>query len=127
MWQWECTKRKKDVILELHVDNKSKLHVVYILEKLIFKRLVFWDILLILIIMDKLSNIQMFSKIILSLIYTYYVILFGFPIFRFERTWWRLFQKRVMCTKFDIYVFITITESISLLVDSVPDLDKERP
>jgi hypothetical protein len=24
----------------------------------------------------------------------------------FERTWWRLFQKRVMRTKFDIYVFI---------------------
>jgi hypothetical protein len=22
-----------------------------------------------------------------------------------ERTWWRLFQKRVMPTKFDIYVF----------------------
>jgi hypothetical protein len=26
--------------------------------------------------------------------------------FDFERTWWRLFQKRVVCTKFDIYVFI---------------------
>jgi len=25
----------------------------------------------------------------------------------FERTWWRLLQKRVVCTKFDIYVFIT--------------------
>jgi hypothetical protein len=24
----------------------------------------------------------------------------------FERTWWRLFQKRIVCTKFDIYVFI---------------------
>jgi hypothetical protein len=23
-----------------------------------------------------------------------------------ERTWWRLFQKRVLCAKFDIYVFI---------------------
>jgi hypothetical protein len=55
MWQWECTKRKNDVILELHVDNKSKLHVVYILEKLIFKRLVIWDILLILIIIYKCS------------------------------------------------------------------------
>jgi hypothetical protein len=22
-----------------------------------------------------------------------------------ERTWWRLFQKRIMCTKFDIYIF----------------------
>jgi hypothetical protein len=26
-------------------------------------------------------------------------------IFGFERTWWRLFQKHVMRTKFDIYVF----------------------
>jgi len=24
----------------------------------------------------------------------------------FERTWWRLFQKSVMRTNFDIYVFI---------------------
>ena len=24
----------------------------------------------------------------------------------FERTWWRLFQKRVVCAKFDIYVLI---------------------
>jgi len=23
-----------------------------------------------------------------------------------ERTWWQLFQNRVVCTKFDIYVFI---------------------
>ena len=27
-------------------------------------------------------------------------------IFDFERTWWRLFQKRVVHTKFDIYVLI---------------------
>jgi hypothetical protein len=31
-------------------------------------------------------------------------------------TWWRSFQKCVMCTKFDIYDFITITGSL-LLVD----------
>jgi len=30
----------------------------------------------------------------------------AFQAFDFERTWWRLFQKRVVCTKFDIYVFI---------------------
>jgi hypothetical protein len=32
--------------------------------------------------------------------------------FGFERTWWMLFQKRGMRTKFDIYVFISydITE-----------------
>jgi len=29
----------------------------------------------------------------------------AFPSFDFERTWWRLFQKRVVRTKFDIYVF----------------------
>jgi hypothetical protein len=26
----------------------------------------------------------------------------------FERTWWRLFQKRLVRTKCDIYIFITI-------------------
>ena len=25
-----------------------------------------------------------------------------------ERTWWRLFQKHVVCTKLDIYVSITL-------------------
>ena len=29
-----------------------------------------------------------------------------FKSFDFERTWWRLFQKRVVRTKFDIYDFI---------------------
>jgi hypothetical protein len=34
-----------------------------------------------------------------------------FKLFSFdlERTWWQLFQKRVMCTQFDIYVLIIIT------------------
>jgi hypothetical protein len=30
----------------------------------------------------------------------------AFQSFDFERTWWRLFQKRVVHTKFDIFVFI---------------------
>jgi hypothetical protein len=30
-----------------------------------------------------------------------------FQPFDFERTWWRLFQKRVVHTKFDIYFFIS--------------------
>ena len=30
----------------------------------------------------------------------------AFQYFNFERTWWRLFHKRVVCIKFDIYVFI---------------------
>jgi hypothetical protein len=33
----------------------------------------------------------------------------AFQSFDFVRTWWRLFQKRVVCTKFDIYVFIIQT------------------
>ena len=31
-----------------------------------------------------------------------------FKYFGFERTWWRLSQKSVVCTKFDIYVFIDL-------------------
>jgi transposase len=30
----------------------------------------------------------------------------SFQSFDFERSWWWLFQKHVVCTKFDIYVFI---------------------
>jgi len=41
----------------------------------------------------------------------------AFQPFDFERTWWRLFQKRVVSITFYIYVFITITGSIHLLVD----------
>jgi len=32
----------------------------------------------------------------------------AFQSFDFERTWWRLFQKRVVRTKFDIFVFTNI-------------------
>jgi hypothetical protein len=31
---------------------------------------------------------------------------FVFQHFDFERTWWRLYQKLVLCSKFDIYAFI---------------------
>ena len=31
----------------------------------------------------------------------------AFPSFDFERTCWRVFQKRLVCTKLDIYVFIS--------------------
>ena len=37
-----------------------------------------------------------------------------FKYFVFECTWWRLFQKRVMHTKFDIYVFNSEIEIISM-------------
>ena len=33
----------------------------------------------------------------------------AFQSFNFERTWWRLFQKCVVRTKLDIYVFMTNT------------------
>ena len=49
--------------------------------------------------------------------YSQNIKLFGFPIFRFERTWWKLFQKRVVRIKFDINVFITMTRSILLLMN----------
>jgi hypothetical protein len=32
----------------------------------------------------------------------------AFQSFDYDRTWWKLFQKRVVRTKLDIYVFITI-------------------
>jgi hypothetical protein len=31
----------------------------------------------------------------------------SFPIFRFSVTWWRLFQKRIVHNKFDIFIFIS--------------------
>ena len=37
--------------------------------------------------------------------------------YNYECTWWSLFQKRVVRTKFYIYGFITITGSIPLQVD----------
>lgn len=38
-----------------------------------------------------------------------------------ERTWWRLFQKRIECSKFNIYVFITLfCFSCSVLYIFVP-------
>ena len=34
----------------------------------------------------------------------------AFQCFDLERTWWRLFQKRVVCTTFDIYDFISTND-----------------
>ena len=36
-----------------------------------------------------------------------YLLLKLFKLFDFEGTWWRLFQKRVVRTKFDIYVLLS--------------------
>jgi hypothetical protein len=30
----------------------------------------------------------------------------AFQSFDVQRTWWRLFEKRVVCTKLDVYVFM---------------------
>ena len=45
------------------------------------------------------------------------LLFYTFKDFDIEHTWWSLFQKLVMCNKFDIYIFITITESIPLQVE----------
>ena len=42
---------------------------------------------------------------------------FDFPICDFDRTWWRLFQKWVVCTKLDIYVFITIIKPSCIILE----------
>jgi hypothetical protein len=36
--------------------------------------------------------------------------------FDFERTWWRLFQKPVRCTNFDIFVFIINSWPFTFLI-----------
>jgi hypothetical protein len=41
---------------------------------------------------------------------------FAFKSFIFERTWWKVFQKRVMRIKLDIYVFINILRARSMVV-----------
>ena len=38
-----------------------------------------------------------------------------FQSFDFERTWWRLFQKRIVCIKLDIYGFIALFVRIIFL------------
>jgi len=44
----------------------------------------------------------------------------AFHYFDLERTWWRLFQKRVVRTKFDIYVFIiTFNYKLKRLIEMI--------
>ena len=43
----------------------------------------------------------------------------AFKSFDFEHTWWSLFQKRVMRTKFDIYIFIITLTRINIYVQNV--------
>ena len=52
-----------------------------------------------------------------------------FPIVDFERTWWRLLQKRVVGTEFDIYIFIVYSlVSISwLIVPSDDNMECNSP
>jgi hypothetical protein len=45
----------------------------------------------------------------------------AFQSFDFERTWWRLFQKRDVRTKFDIYVFFFI-DYVKVLFDTINSL-----
>jgi hypothetical protein len=46
----------------------------------------------------------------------YITCILDFQSYDYECVRWRLFQKRVVCTNLDIYVFITITGSIPPLV-----------
>jgi len=49
---------------------------------------------------------------------------FAFQSLDFERTWWKLFQKRVMLTKFDIYVFITCSlHQCNLVLKEIKNLE----
>jgi hypothetical protein len=40
----------------------------------------------------------------------------AFQFLDYERTWCRLFQKRVVRTKFEIYIFITKKSNFNILV-----------
>jgi len=59
-----------------------------------------------------IENLKLFSPILAILFKPFSFIApktlnyLAFQSFDIERTWWRLFQERVMRTKFDIYVFI---------------------
>jgi hypothetical protein len=45
--------------------------------------------------------------------------LFGLPIFQFEYTWWRLFQKLIVLTKLYFYVFIMVLWSTSNSTETI--------
>jgi hypothetical protein len=49
----------------------------------------------------------------------------SFQSFDFERTWWRLFQKRVVRTKFNIYVFIKFFGFLFLVIAGIICIDFE--
>jgi len=49
---------------------------------------------------------------------------FAFQSFDFERTWWRFFQKRVVRTKFGIYVFIYLRKNV--IIGNLPSISKKE-
>jgi hypothetical protein len=49
--------------------------------------------------------------VLLSIVLNY----LAFQSFDFDRTWWKLFQKRVVRTKFDIYVLLSISNPRDVL------------
>ena len=62
------------------------------------------------------SNLRLFGPLVLLLPNTFK--LFSCYYFEFERTWWRLFQKRVVRTKFDIYIcIITFNYMVKCLIE----------
>ena len=60
---------------------------------------------------EVIENLKLFSPILTILFRPFGFIApktlnyLAFQSFDFERTWWRLIQKRVVRTKFDIYFF----------------------
>jgi hypothetical protein len=43
----------------------------------------------------------------------------AFQSFDYQRGWWGLLQKRVVCTKLDIYVFISATSWSEILIKHI--------
>lgn len=57
-----------------------------------------------------LTGTDLSVKIVVSVLFCYLLLIFTqcFPSILYERSWWRLFQKRIVGTKLDIYVLINI-------------------
>jgi hypothetical protein len=58
------------------------------------------------IVSDYLVSIRHTKTLIFLLFDQKQVYYLDFQSFDFERTWWRLFQRRVVCTNFDIYMYV---------------------
>ena len=48
----------------------------------------------------------------------------AFQFFDFEHTWWRLFQKHVVCTNFDFYVLLLFIRYVLGDLENYPEVLK---